>query len=614
MNATERPVPGDPENVRFGNGNDAVLYRDDGADPSQLLAVLGIQSGASGRPVIVVCGGADSLKGAALTRAEIILGTCLSAVAEVTRAVVVNGGTASGVMAVTGAVRARQPDAMPVLLGVAPAGQVTYPGQREADRVALEENHSHFVLAHSSEWGGETRLLIAVAAALAGGGRPVMLLAGGGLVAKAEVLEAVRQRWPVFVIEGTGGLAEDILQHQAAPGAPRRHLVDRLLPGRTEPSQPPALSSIEDADLREIVGTGNLRTVSGIEPEQQIRQLCWELQDEPVLKGAWQEFATYDYLAKRLRTAFTRFQMSILLLGVLATLLALIYSEVHKAVLHWLVVAIPILVSVLIALASRHAVGQRWVMLRAAAEAIKSEIYRYRTRSGPYRAQHHPQDHAARQRTLSGRIDALEAHLMQTEVSSGQLTPYSGPLPPQMYGAGRDDDGLSPLDAERYLQIRVSDQLDYYRGRVRRLTRQRSLLQLIAIASGGVGALLAAAGLDIWVGLTGGIAAAALAYMGYLQVNNTIVTYNQAATKLGGREREWKALTSGQRGRRAFADLVARAEDVLTTELAGWVQQMNDAMRELKDREAGAARRVEPGQAGDRSSADDTEDPSITHD
>ena len=615
MNATAGPpASGRPEEIRFGNGNHAVLWEHPGDGPRQLLAALDVEPGASGRPVIVVCGGADDLKDAALTRAAAVLGPGVSAAAEVTGAAVVDGGTSSGVMAITGTARARRPDAMPVLLGVAPAGRVTRPDQPEGDRVALEQNHSHFVLADSSEWGGETGLLIAVAAALAGGGRPVMVLAGGGPVAKAEVLEAVRRQWPVFVIEGTGGLADAVLQLWTAHRMQRRHPVGRFLPGSAKFRTPPPLSVIEDADLREIIGQGVLRPFDGTEPDVLARRLSWELQDEPVLKDAWQEFATYDHLARRLRTAFTRFQASILLLGVTATLLALIYNEVHNPVLHWAVVAIPILVSVLIALASRHAAGQRWVMLRAAAEAIKAEIYRYRTRTAAYGAQPAPQDRAARQRALASHIDAIEARLMQTEVSSGQLTPYTGPLPPPMYPAGRIDDGLSPLDAKQYLQIRMNDQLTYYRGRVRSLSQRRNLLQLIAIASGGAGALLAAAGFEIWVGLTGGIAAAGLAYMGYLQVDNTIVTYNQAAAKLAGLERDWGARSPDQRTPLAFEDLVRGAEDVLTTELAGWVQQMNDAMRELKNQQASAAKHVEPEHASSPSSTADPAGPPISRD
>ena len=592
MSEIANPACGEPEEIEFGNGRNAVVWKDDGRDPGEWPAVLGIRPG---RPVIVISGGADTLADAALARAGAMLGPGVAAAAAACGAVVVDGGTSSGVMEIIGAARARRPAAMPVLLGVAPVGQVSYPGGPEGGgRAMLEENHSHFVLADSSEWGGETELLIALAAVLAGDGTPVMLLAGGGPVATADVLEAVRRQWPVFVIQGTGGLADALLGLWAARRQPRRHLAGRLLPGHATSRRAP-LPVIEDARLREIIGTGDLRPVTGADPDQLARELSWDLRHEPVLKSAWQEFATYDRLAARLRKAFIRFQASILLLGVTATLLALIYSEVHNRVLHWAVVAIPIVISVLIALASRHAVGQRWVMLRAAAEAIKAEVFRYRTGTAPYGGEEFSsEDHSARQRVLAAHVDAVEAHLMQTEVSSGQLTPYTGALPPGMYGAGREDDGLSPLSAERYLQLRLSDQLAYYRGRVHGLSRRRSLLQLIAIAAGGAGAILAAAGFDIWVGLTGGMAAAALAYMGYLQVDNTIVTYNQTAAKLAGLERQWRALGPGQQNPAAFENLVVNAESTLTNEFAGWVQQMNDAMRELKDRQANAASQIEP--------------------
>jgi len=236
-------------------------------------------------------------------------------------------------------------------------------------------------------------------------------------------------------------------------------------------------------------------------------------------------------------------------------------------------------------------VGQRWVMLRAAAEAIKSEIYRYRTlvacRAGPGSAAR-----ADRQKELAGLLDGIDARLMQTEASSGPLTPYDGPLPPVMYGAGRDDDGLSPLNGERYLAIRIADQLAYYHGRVRTLNRRRNVLQVLAVTAGATGAILAAAGLGVWIGLTSGASAAALAYLGYLQIDNTIVTYNQASARLAGLEREWRARDPEQQSTAALTDLVSNGETVLTSELAGWVQQMSDTLQDLKNRQAHAADRT----------------------
>ena len=79
------------------------------------------------------------------------------------------------------------------------------------------------------------------------------------------------------------------------------------------------------------------------------------------------------------------------------------------------------------------------------------------------------------------------------------------------------------------------------------------------------------AGFEIWVGLTGGVGAAVLAYLGSLQLENTIVTYNQAATKLAGLERGWTARRPVEQTDRVVTDLVTRAEELMTAELAGWL-------------------------------------------
>lgn len=595
MNLIARADLGEPNEVRFDNGNQAVLREQHGADARELLAGLDLQSGVRGSAVILVCGGAAGLKDSSLTRAVAMLGPAVSSAAEAARATVLDGGTSSGVMEITGNARAKRPSAMPVLVGIAPAGLVTYPGGPDGDRVPLEQNHSHFILADSDEWGGETRLLMAVAATRAGTGRVVVVLAGGGELAKAEVVESVRRGWPVFVIPGTGGLADSILELWQIYRTPHRSPAARFLPVLVKDRMPPPLSSIGDADLREIVGEGDIRAVTGAQPGQLARQIAWELQDEPALKSAWQQFATYDHLAARLRATFTWLQAWILLLGVVATLLALIYARVGGQALHWTVVGIPILAAVLIAVAGRRAVGQRWVMLRAAAEAIKAEIYRYRAFAAVDANQLAGPEHVSRQQELAAHLDAIDTRLMQTQASSGPLTPYNGPLPPEMYGAGRDDDGLSPLDAERYLQIRIADQLTYYHGRIRSLDRGRNILQLLAIAAGATGAILAAAGLEVWIGLTSGTSAAALAYLGYLQIDNTIVTYNQAAAKLTGLEREWRARSPTQQNFATLKDLVTRSEAALTTELAGWVQQMSDTVEDLKNRQADAANRIHEG-------------------
>jgi hypothetical protein len=65
---------------------------------------------------------------------------------------------------------------------------------------------------------------------------------------------------------------------------------------------------------------------------------------------------------------------------------------------------------------------------------------------------------------------------------------------------------------------------------------------------------------------------------------------------------------SAQRDPEAFDKLVTGAEDVLTTELTGWVQQMNDAMAELKNRQDSAAKKAASAPDGGHASSTEPRD------
>jgi len=515
------------------------------------------------RPSRVVCGGADALAEPQLTVARRTLGPAIAAAAALTGAVVVDGGTAAGVMALVGAERARDPAAISVLLGVAPAGRVAHAGASGDGRTALEPNHTHIVLADSDEWGGETALLMALAEELAHGAPVVMVLAGGGEGTRAELREGIARGWPLFVIEGTGGVADE---------------VAGTLRGGHRGESSGMLAELKGGDVRPVAGNG---------PDGLARSLEWELHDEPALKDAWQLFATYDGLAGRLRIIHLRFQRWILLLGVVATAVALLYDEVLGwGALHALAVATPVVASVLITLSTQRAAGERWVLLRAAAEATKSEIYRYRTQTGVYSEQalsDGEADHAPG--CLVVRLAEIEGKVVQSAASGAAIPSYRGPLPPEMYGAEAGDDGLSALDGPRYVEIRVADQLTYYRGKVVSLDRRRNRLRVLTVVSGGAGTLVAAAGFDVWIGLTTAIGGAALAYLSSLQFDTTIVAYNQTVAQLAALEREFGAGSDTL----ALEDLVRRGEGVLTTELGGWVQQMTEALEQQKAQQSKAA-------------------------
>jgi SLOG in TRPM, prokaryote len=195
--------------ITFDNGNHAVVVtaRCD-TDAQTILKSLGI---AQPHALIMVFGGAkglDDSRKACL--AELFTSAVAPAAAEV-GALVIDGGTQAGVMAMMGEAFARN-GGESQLLGIAPAGKVTYPGgpndSNIGDGAPLEPNHSHFVLVESDEWGGETSTMFKLAQAL--NVAVVTMLINGGQIAENEALRTVRNGWPLLVVEGSGRFADEL--------------------------------------------------------------------------------------------------------------------------------------------------------------------------------------------------------------------------------------------------------------------------------------------------------------------------------------------------------------------------------------------------------------------
>jgi hypothetical protein len=195
--------------ITFENGNRAVVITTShDTDAQTILKALDF---AQPRALIMVFGGAKGLDDSRKTRlAELFINAIAPAAAEL-GALIMDGGTQSGVMAMMGEAVVRDGRRCE-LLGIAPAGKVTYPGGlREvgiADGVPLEPNHSHFVLVESDEWGGETGKMLELACAF---NAPIVaILVNGGAIAADEALQSVRNGWQLLVIEGSGRFADEL--------------------------------------------------------------------------------------------------------------------------------------------------------------------------------------------------------------------------------------------------------------------------------------------------------------------------------------------------------------------------------------------------------------------
>lgn len=195
--------------ITFDNGNHAVVVtagRD--TDAQTILKSLEI---AQPHALIMVFGGAKALDDSRKTRLTELFTHAIAPAAAELGALVIDGGTQSGVMAMMGEAFARD-GRRSQLLGIAPAGKVTYPGAQSDARIVdgapLEPNHSHFVLVDSDEWGSETGTMFELAGAF--NVSVVTMLINGGQIAGNEALQSVRNGWQVLVVEGSGRFADEV--------------------------------------------------------------------------------------------------------------------------------------------------------------------------------------------------------------------------------------------------------------------------------------------------------------------------------------------------------------------------------------------------------------------
>ncbi|MFP2905206.1 DUF4231 domain-containing protein [Pyxidicoccus sp. 3LFB2] len=555
----------------FPNGNRAGWVRAaPGEEAAPLLRALGLERP---RALMLLLGGADAMPAESESRLRQLFSRGLAMAAVESGALVMDGGTRTGIMALMGQGMAGR-ERRAALLGVVPEGRITWPGRPtgNGEQAPLEPNHSHFVLVDSDAWGGETGMMFRLATGLERGAPVVVVLINGGPIARDELLLAVRQHWPIIVVQGSGRLADELAG-----------LLQQPLP------------RISDPGLAEIVADGDICLFPQEGPPDTFKRLILrQLRQDEVLMLSWERFAYYDSNARRQQSDFRRIQASILLLGLISTAMALL--RVHLVAegvlregqrvttfLQYCVVVLAAAMAALVAAATRFKSGNKWLLLRAHAESIKRELFRYRCHLS---SQRHPlQARAACEQHLASRMKVISARLMQSEANASSLRSFRGTVPPP--GAlAPGDDGLGPLSPGQYLRFRLEDQLRFYRRKIDLLDRQFLLAQWLIVLAGAAGSVLAALRWDLWVPLTTALVMAITSYLTYQQAEGRLLQCHRAATDLDDIKAWWSALSVDEQGEpRNFDTLVDSTELVLQSELTGWLQEMRDALARLHARQ-----------------------------
>jgi hypothetical protein len=559
------------------HGSPQIVHESGTDDVVDLVKTLDL---VAPRPVIIVSGGGADLDAAVKPRLRQLFGRGIARAAAQLNALIVDGGTRSGVVELMGAAVADLGHRSP-LLGVAPAARVQPDAALTGDRAPLDPNHSHFLLTLGEDWGDEAETMFAVAAAVADGNGVVLVVAGGDGRILTGVLHGVRRRWPVIVVAGSGGVADQVAT------------LSRSRPA--DVADPVLLEILRDAELIIVPLAGS--------PDALAERILREVEPDATLRSAWERFAVLDMNAILQQRTFRRLQASVLLLGLAGVVFAVVKSVLKpepavdradgvERAFYYAVLIIPIVVSVTIAAGNRFKPGNKWLLMRAAAESIKREIFRYRTRVGDYR-------HADREAVLALKVEDVTRRLARTEVNTAALKAYDGTIPPVVFAAEAADNGLSQLSPKRYLVIRVADQLHYYRKSALKLHRALVAWQGAILVLGGLGTLLAALNQSVWVAVTIAAVTAVTTHLGYRQLEATLTTYNQMATDLENVKGWWQALSPDEQADPVNVDkLVDHGEKILESELDGWAQKMQDALATLrKDQEEVAKQRDTSGAA-----------------
>lgn len=168
---------------------------------SEALTQLGIPHP---RPAIVLVGGAGGigwLDQFPMSRAVRIV----AQLAEATGSVVVDGGSQAGIMAEIGVQRKRNKHTFP-LIGVV-FDQLLI--QKDPSEI-LDPNHTHFILIPGKNWGDESSWISRIATVIAGAHKSITILVNGGKISQSDVRYSLREDRPIFVMRGTGRLADEI--------------------------------------------------------------------------------------------------------------------------------------------------------------------------------------------------------------------------------------------------------------------------------------------------------------------------------------------------------------------------------------------------------------------
>ncbi len=299
----------------------------------------------------------------------------------------------------------------------------------------------------------------------------------------------------------------------------------------------------------------------------------------PILTVAWTRLAQFDYEAIRRNHSQLRLRRWIAILGVLATVFAIL-TETYPATaplvgsvsLKVLLILSPLLASALAAYVNKFYSRGDWLVMRAGSEEIKREIYTFRTIL---------KNSSKKRKWLEKRLVDIQRQVYRSLGGEMVMMPYKGVIPPNYDPENPySDPGFNDLDGDDYVNYRVIDQLDWHTERINRRQRERTRLQRFILFAGVAGALLAAlgGGFSLWVALTASMATAVIGWQELRNLDAAVRNYSKVIIELTVIQDHWNNLEPEERTNREFFRMVRATEEILWTQNVEYIKAMQEAL------------------------------------
>lgn len=333
-----------------------------------------------------------------------------------------------------------------------------------------------------------------------------------------------------------------------------------------------------------------------------------------ILTTAWDKIDIYAYVAKRCKKLSKVTYLLLLALSLATTVLIVSSNNMPKKTVppekvDFYVLLLTIATTMCVGFISYINPQAKWQQLRGAAQALRSEMWKFRTRSGPY--QQMQGDPATKANLLYKQfVDDVSKNVMKSATiantsfmarATGLSTAenekdtlvknpvyvhgqYKAPRRPKkkVLVKGRVaavdvadgeifDDYQSPCTPEEYLQLRVLPQLKFYQARLPVYQRMNNVWETLLMLSSIAGVVLSFFREARWAAIPTALTVCVTAYAEFHATEKKLVRYSEAIAKIDSIKMWWDSLSNVERVNLAFiSTLVSGCEDTFNNEREAW--------------------------------------------